>query len=278
MQQINYFSATIIVLLLSWTGNLLLAQEKKPDEVYEPIYGQDGKDVTWIPTPQPLIEAMLTAADVTPEDFVIDLGSGDGRSVITAAKRGARGRGIEYNPGLVDYSKRVAVAEGVDGMVEFIEGDIFEADLSDATVITMFLLPSLNARLAPVFMELKAGTRIVSNSFGMGEWVPDDTAHSPRPCRTYCDALLWIVPARIDGTWLVPEGELILHQKYQMVTGTLTTVGRTTVIYDGRLRGDQITFNAGFRQYTGRVTGDQIEGVSKSDHNHAVWNAVRVTP
>ncbi len=276
MHQTNYFSATLIMLLISWTGNLLTAQEIQPVEVNKPIYGQDGKDVTWIPTPQLLIEAMLTAANVTPDDFVIDLGSGDGRSVITAAKRGARGRGIEYNHDLVEYSKILAEAEGVAGRVEFIKGDIFEADLSEATVITMFLLPSLNVKLAPVFMELKPGTRIVSNSFGMGEWVPDDTAHSARPCRSYCDALLWIVPAMVEGTWQFPEGELILHQKYQMVTGTLTTGGRTTTIYDGRLRGDQITFNAGFRKYAGRISGDQIEGVSKSDHNNGVWKAVRV--
>jgi len=275
MNQANYFSAILIMLLMSWTGNLLTAQEIQPVEINRPIYGQDGKDVTWIPTPQPLIEAMLTAADVTADDFVIDLGSGDGRAVITAAKRGARGRGIEYNHDLVEYSKRLAEAEGVADRVEFFEGDIFEADLSEATVITMFLLPSLNVRLAPVFMELNPGTRIVSNSFGMGEWVPDDTARSARPCRSYCDALLWIVPAKVEGKWQFPEGELVLHQKYQMVTGSLTRAGRTTNLYNGKLRGDLITFYAGFREYTGRVSGDQIEGISKSVQNQSVWRAFR---
>lgn len=260
---------------MSWTGNLLTAQEIQPVEVNKPIYGQDGKDVTWIPTPQPLIEAMLTAANVTPDDFVIDLGSGDGRSVITAAKRGARGRGIEYNHDLVEYSKILAEEEGVAGRVEFIEGDIFEADLSEATVITMFLLPSLNVKLASVFMELKPGTRIVSNSFGMGEWVPDDTAHSARPCRSYCDALLWIVPAKVEGKWLMPYGEINLIQKYQLITGTLAKGGKTTVIHDGRLNGNQITFKAGFSTYTGQIQGDYIQGTSESKQNSFRWKAIR---
>jgi SAM-dependent methyltransferase len=275
MQQINYSCTTIIVLLLSWTGGLLFAQEKEPDPVNIPVYGQDGKDVTWIPTPLPLIEAMLTIANVTPDDFVIDLGSGDGRSVIAAAKRGARGMGIEYNEKLVEYSNRLAEEEGVADRVVFIEGDIFEADLSEATVITMFLLPSLNVRLAPVFMKLKPGTRIVSNSFGMGEWVPDDTAHSARPCRSYCDALLWVVPARVGGRWSMPGGELNIIQKYQTLTGTLTRGGITTTIRVGRLNGNKISFKTGFRIYTGQVQGDRIEGESESNHYSTRWKAIR---
>lgn len=267
------FCGYIIIVFLCGPFDSLSAQENVPAKQYTPDYGQDGKDVTWIPTPQPLIETMLTAAKVAPGDFVIDLGSGDGRAVITAAKMGARARGIEYNPDLVEYSKKEAEKEGVADMVEFIHGDIFKADLSEATVITMFLLPSLNIRLAPVFLSLTPGTRIVSNSFGMGDWIPDDTARSPKPCRSYCDALLWIVPANIDGTWLIPGGEVIFNQKYQNFTGSLTTGGRTTTIYGGRIRGELITFYADFKQYYGYVKGNSIQGTTISDFKQGYWNA-----
>lgn len=268
-----YISLILISVTLSALCPCLYSQEKPDDHDYRPISGQDGKNVTWIPTPQPLIATMLSAANVTSDDFVIDLGSGDGRGVITAAKRGARGRGIEDNPELVIYSRRMAEREGVADRVEFYQGDLFNADLSEATVIIMFLLPSLNIRLAPHFMKLKPGTRIVSNSFGMGDWIPDDTARSPKPCRTYCDALLWIVPAKVEGTWLLPEGEVTFHQKYQNLTGSLTTGGRKTAIYGGRLRGDQITFYADFKKYCGYVKGNSIEGTVLSGLKHGFWTA-----
>ncbi|MBN2862209.1 MAG: class I SAM-dependent methyltransferase [Bacteroidales bacterium] len=265
----------MLSVLLAWTCSAMYAQENGADEVYTPRPGQDGKDVIWLPTPQPLIETMLTVAKVSPGDFLIDLGSGDGRAVITSARRGARGRGIEYNPDMVEYSRKLAEDEGVSDMVEFVQGDLFEADLSEATVITMFLLPSINAKLAPSFLKLKPGTRIVSNSFGMGEWIPDDTAHSPKPCRTYCDALLWIVPANVEGIWLLPDGEMTLHQKYQVISGTISSGGRTTKIFEGKLCGDQITFKAGLREFTGRVYGNHIEGVKISNHNHVLWRGDR---
>ena len=146
------------------------AQTPPENDEYQPTDGQVGKDVMWIPTAQALAEKMLNLAQVTPQDYVIDLGSGDGRIVITAAKRGARALGIEYNPDLVALSKRNAAREGVGDKARFIEADIFKSDFTQATVITMFLLPELNLQLRPAILDLKPGTRIVSNSFDMGEW------------------------------------------------------------------------------------------------------------
>jgi precorrin-6B methylase 2 len=168
---------------------------------FKPEVGQHGKDVVWVPTAQPLVEKMLDMAKVTPEDYLIDLGSGDGRTVIAAAKRGARALGIEYNPDMVELSRQNAEAEGVSGRATFVKADLFESDFSQATVITMFLLPELNLRLRPTLLSLKPGTRIVSNSFTMEEWEPDETATVSDGCSSWCTALLWIVPARVDGTW-----------------------------------------------------------------------------
>jgi hypothetical protein len=143
---------------------------------YQPQVGQEGKDVVWVPTPQALVDKMLDMAKATPKDYVIDLGSGDGRTVITAAKRGIRAHGIEYNPDMVELSKRNAAKEGLGDKATFAKADLFESDFSEATVITMFLLPEINLRLRPKILDLKPGTRIVSNSFTMGEWSADDTA------------------------------------------------------------------------------------------------------
>src|ERR687898_1381947 len=184
---------------------------------YEPQVGQDGKDVVWVPTPQALVDKMLDMAKVTPKDFVIDLGSGDGRTVITAAKRGTKAHGIEYNPDMVELAKRNAAKEGVSDKATFAKADLFESDFSKAQVITMFLLPSINLKLRPNILDLKLGTRIVSNSFDMGDWTPDQT-EKVEGCTNWCTAYLWIVPAKVEGTWKVPQGELILKQNFQMVS------------------------------------------------------------
>src|SRR4029079_12246972 len=186
-----------------------------PQKPFEPTVGQPGKDVVWVPTPEALVQKMLDMAQVTAKDYVIDLGSGDGRTVIAAAKRGAQALGIEYNPDMVELSKRNAAKAGVTDKASFMKADLFEADLSPATVITMFLLPDINLKLRPKILNLKPGTRIVSNSFTMGDWNADDTAVVKEGCVSYCTAYLWIVPAKVEGTWQLGDGTLTLKQTYQ---------------------------------------------------------------
>jgi SAM-dependent methyltransferase len=248
----------------------------QPAKDYEPRVGQAGKDVVWVPTPQALVDKMLDMAKVTPQDYVIDLGSGDGRTVITAAKRGARAFGIEYNPDMVELSKRNAAKEGIGERAKFVKADIFQSDFSEATVITMFLLPELNLRLRPTLLDLKPGTRLVSNSFTMGEWQDDETATLSAPnCTSWCTAHLWIVPAKVAGTWQLGQGELKLEQNFQMISGTLKSANVAAPVTEGKLAGDQITFTAGGTQYSGRVSGDTMEGTSKSGAAQAQWRATR---
>jgi precorrin-6B methylase 2 len=231
-------------------------QTQAPAKPYEPSVGQEGKDVVWVPTPDALVNKMLDMAATTPNDFVIDLGSGDGRTVIAAAQRGARALGIEYNPDMVELSKRRAAQAGVGDKAAFMKADLFETDLSKATVITMFLLPSINIQLRPKLLDLKPGTRIVSNTFTMEDWEADETVHVTDGCTgSWCTALFWVVPAKVEGTWETPQGNLTLTQQFQKVSGTL---GSTPV--SGRLRGDEITLDAGKVQYTGRVNGKTIQG------------------
>jgi precorrin-6B methylase 2 len=204
---------------------------------------------------------MLDMAKVTPKDYLIDLGSGDGRTVITAAKRGVRAMGIEYNPDMVELSKASAAKEGVAARATFVKADLFETDFSQASVITMFLLPGINLKLRPKILGLKPGTRIVSNTFTMGEWQADETAElsQDQGCQaSWCTALLWIVPARVAGTWQVPQGELALKQEFQMLTGTLRTEGRALPV-KGKVRGEEIVFTAGGREYRGKVNGKRLE-------------------
>jgi len=248
-------------------------QDTKPP--FQPQVGQHGKDVVWVPTPQTLVDKMLDMAKMTPQDFVMDLGSGDGRTVITAAKRGARAMGIEYDPDMVELSKQNAAKEGVSDKAEFVKADLFETDFSKATVITMFLLPDINLRLRPKILDLKPGTRIVSNTFTMEAWVADETATVGNDCATWCTALLWIVPAKADGVWTLPDGELALTQTFQMVSGTIRLGSDSTPITDGRLRGEEISFTAGNTKYIGRVNGTTIEGTATTGATSAKWRASR---
>jgi precorrin-6B methylase 2 len=230
----------------------------KPSGQFEPRVGQPGKDVVWVPTPQALVDKMLDMAKVTPNDFVMDLGSGDGRTVITAAKRGATAMGVEYNPDMVELSKRNAQKEGVSAKATFVQADLFKTDLSKATVITMFLLPSINMQLRPSILNLKPGTRIVANTFTMEDWEADETQSVTDDCSSWCTALLWIVPAKVQGTWKTPQGNLTLTQTFQNVTGNLNG----TPITAGKLNGDQITLTVGGTTYNGRVNaaGNAIAG------------------
>jgi hypothetical protein len=249
-------------------------QDTKP-QPFQPQVGQRGKDVVWVPTPQALVDKMLDMAKVTPQDFVMDLGSGDGRTVITAAKRGARAQGIEYNPDMVDLSKQNAAREGVSGRAEFIKADLFETDFSKATVITMFLLPDINLKLRPKILDLKPGTRVVSNSFTMEDWNADEVATIGEDCTTWCTALLWIVPAKAGGVWTMPGGELALKQDFQMLSGTVRIGSESTPITDGRLRGDQIAFTAGTTKYTGTVNGTSMAGTATTGTTTSQWSATR---
>jgi hypothetical protein len=243
------------------------AQAQPAKQEFQPEVGQAGKDVVWVPTPQALVDKMLEMAKVTPKDYVIDLGSGDGRTVITAAKHGSKALGIEYNPEMVELSKRAAAKEGVSDKATFMKADLFESDFSQAQVITMFLLPSINLKLRPKILDLKPGTRIVSNSFDMEDWKPDQT-ENVSGCTNWCTAHLWIVPAKVEGNWKLAQGELTLKQTFQMISGTLKN-GTASSQITGKLNGDQISFTAGGTQYTGKVTGNSMEGTAGGNK----WNA-----
>ena len=288
-------------LLLSLAAAGIGAQSQLAPKEFTPKINQEGKDVVWVPTPPALVEKMLDLAKVAPHDYVIDLGSGDGRIVIAAAKRGARALGIEFNSELVELSKRNAEKEGVGGKAGFVTADIFERDFSQATVITIYLLPNLNDRLRPKILALKPGTRIVSNSFQMSEWQADDTgkvvsiksffapalrqieAFIPTPVRDYftdyctffCTTYLWIVPAKVAGVWQWPQGELKLGQKFQVLEGALKLGERGAPMTNLRLHGDQISFGAGGAEYKGRVSGGNIEGSVKAAGKIVGWSATR---
>jgi hypothetical protein len=217
---------------------------------------------------------MLKMGKVTPKDYVVDLGSGDGRTVISAAKLGAKTLGVEYNSDMVELSKRNAVKAGVGEKAQFVNGDIFKTDFSQATVVTMFLLPGLNLKLRPTLLDMKPGTRVVSNTFNMGEWKPDETA-TAEDCSAYCRAMLWIVPAKVNGAWKLGDGELIVEQEFQYFRGRLTFGNVVAPISDGKLVADQILFTAGDTQYTGWVRGNAMEGTARKGGSDTKWQASR---
>jgi len=265
----------------------LHAQNANKQE-YAPQVGQEGKDVIWVPTPQALVERMLDMAKVTAKDYVIDLGSGDGRTVIAAARRGVRALGIEYNPEMVELSKRNAEKESVAGRAQFIRGDIFETDFSQATVLALYLLPSLNLKLRPTILKMTPGTRVVSHAFSMDDWQADQTESVEG--RT---AYLWIVPAPVEGTWRwkvsgsgPSDYELVLRQHFQQVEGLVKLGGKTGQLRNVKLRGDELSFtvyeltgsNPIRRDFTGRVSGNAIEGAAKYPGGEAKWTASRQDP
>ncbi|WP_454694695.1 SAM-dependent methyltransferase [Achromobacter aegrifaciens] len=245
------------------------AAQANEQKEYVPDVGQDGKDVIWVPTPQALVDTMLDMAKVTPKDRLMDLGSGDGRTVITAAQRGLTAQGIEYNPDLVELSRRNAERAGVADRATFVTADLFATDLSQADVITMFLLSTINEKLRPRLLELAPGTRIVSNSFRMGDWEPDAEETVKQDCSTYCTALLWIVPAKVAGNWEVDGQPLQLEQRYQRLSGKLGSAP----ISEARLNGSEISFVANGVRYTGTVNGKLMSG---SAAGRGAWSAKRV--
>jgi hypothetical protein len=286
--------STRLHLLRSFTACLAAALFALPaaaaenaSKEYAPQVGQEGKDVIWVPTPQALVERMLDMAKLTPKDIHYDLGSGDGRTVITAAKRGVQAYGVEYNPDMVKLSERAAAKEGVSDKAKFIHGDIFQTDFSSATVLTLYLLPSLNVKLRPTILRMKPGTRVVSHAFSMDDWQPDQTDNVEG--RT---AYLWIVPAPVEGTWRWSSGpgqkehELVLRQQYQNVEGLVRLDnGRMGQLRNVKLNGDQITFSVHEvtgssstmrRDYTGRVSGTTMQGTVKTEGgSEAKWTATR---
>ncbi len=260
--------------------SLVSAQTTIQAQKFEPTVGQPGKDVIWVPTPISLIEAMLDMAKVTPADYLIDLGAGDGRIAIAAAKRGLRSLGIEYDPDMANLCRENAAKEGVSAKAEFRQADIFETDFSAATVLTMYLLPSLNMKLRPTILDMKPGTRVVTHSFLMEDWEPDQSiAVEGR------NAYLWIVPAKVEGDWVWTEngGETVLSltRTFQKIAGTLKVGSRESSLKYPLLDGDQITFKvdgnpAGTREFSGRANGGVIRGTIKgSDGKSVEWSAKR---
>lgn len=238
---------------------------------YEPSVGQPGKDVVWVPTSPELVEKMLDMAQVTKDDLVMDLGSGDGRNIIAAAKRGARGIGVEFNPDMVALSRRTAEQAGVGDRATFVEADMFEADISKASVLALFLLTDNLRRLQPKFLDMRPGSRIVINTFAIPDWEPDAKETIGGECMSWCTSLLWIVPAKVEGTWRMSSGELVMQQKFQVVSGTLTMNGQQHAIENGRLRGEELSFTANGVGYTGQVNGKVIEGQTATGS----WRATR---
>jgi SAM-dependent methyltransferase len=269
------FSRSCAITLSLIAAATLLAVGVSAQQIVEPTVGQPGKDAVWVPTSAEMVEKMLDMAQVTPKDLVVDLGSGDGRTVIAAAKRGARALGVEYNNDLVELSRLRARDAGVADKATFVQGDMFEADISKATVLALFLLPENLERLRDKFLTLPPGTRIVLNTLDIPEWEPDAKDVLVENCVSWCTALLHIVPAQVAGVWQLPSGELTLTQRFQMVSGTLSSAGRTTPITNGRVRGDRLTFTAPEMEYTGRIAGDRIEGSRGSGGNSQSWTATR---
>jgi SAM-dependent methyltransferase len=273
--------ALVLALLFALTSvSAQSPQQTDQGQKFQPAVGQAGKDVIWVPTPEELVAAMLDAAKVTAKDFVMDLGSGDGRIVIAAAKRGARALGIEYNPDMVALSRQNAQEAGVSERAAFRQADIFETDFSQATVVTMYLLPDLNMRLRDKVLGLKPGTRIVSHSFDMGDWEADETINID-----YRTAYLWIVPAKAAGTWTWtgPKGdaELTLVQTFQKLEGKLKSGGTEWTVRNPKLDGDRLGFSveesaSAMREYAGQIKGDVITGTSKAAGGaSAPWSAKR---
>ena len=252
-----FVRAAALVLLACLSQGSPAAAQTRP---FEPEIGLGGKDVVWVPTPPELVERMLDLAAVTPADVVMDLGSGDGRNVIAAARRGARAIGVEYNPDLVRLSTERAEEAGVAGRASFVEGDMFRADISRATVLALFLLPANLETLRDQFLAMAPGSRIVLNTFDIPDWTPDESVKLDG-CQHWCTALLYVVPARVAGRWAVEGGTLELTQTFQMVSGTLTTANGPQRV-TGRLRGTMLTLDGAGTALTGVVSADGIDGPS----------------
>ena len=270
----------LVVLVLSAPA-LIFAAQDPPAGQSQPQVGQPGKDVVWVPTPHRLITRMLQMADTTEQDVVVDLGSGDGRIPIAAAKNfRARALGIEYEADLVQLSIRSAAREGVADRARFLRQDLFQTDLSEATVVALYVSPTIMLELRPRLLALKPGTRVVSHQFTLGDWEADEQAIVEGT-----SAYLWVVPAQAQGTWRLRLGEenyeLDLQQEYQMLRGSAAIQGKRSPVIAARLRGADIRFtfidrNGGPRNFSGRIAGDAMEGASRTHGQPELpWSARR---
>ena len=275
MRNNKYAIRIKLILPLLFLTVSLFPQAGGSQKSYQPEPGQEGKDVRWFPTPQTLIDKMLDMAKITPADYLIDLGSGEGRVVISAAKRGLHATGIEYNHDLVELSRKNAEKEGVSNRTKFIEADLFGYDFSKATVITIFLLPEINLRLRPKLLNMKPGTRIISTTFTMQDWQQDDMVKIADNASQWTTAYLWIVPEKVQGTWKFRDGELRISQKFQMISGELITGGKSTRITSGKLAGSNITFTAGGTVYSGKTDGSTMKGTASTNGRITEWSAVK---
>ncbi len=283
----GFLHAAAMALIAGFTNSALAAEPSVP----------------YVPTPQTVVDRMLQMARITPQDYVIDLGSGDGRIVITAAKQfGARGFGVDLNPVRIQESVDNAARAGVSDRVSFYQRNLFETDFTEATVITMYLLPRVNLDLRPKIIELKPGTRIVSHDFSMDDWRADESANLEVPDKYGGNSgpgtstiYLWVVPARVTGPWQWQANvagkpqtyEMVLEQNFQVIGGVVKIGGRSVKLQDAKLRGDQISgsFTADVNgnplkhDFAGRVTGGNIEGSIKLTGNRTQgqyeWNATR---
>jgi len=246
------------------------AQAQAPrscDEVFQPQVGQSGKDVIWVPTPDELVSRMLNAAKVTKDDLVFDLGAGDGKIAIAAARDfGARSVGIEFKKEMADLARCNAQRAGVSDRVTIINGDIFKEDFSKATVVSMYLLPDLNLRLRPTILKMRPGTRIVTNSFTMGDWEPDRVLSGPGNTGYY-----WVVPAPVEGNWTLDgvdgntAATISLTQRYQRVGGTISMGGKSQPLLEPRLEGAELRFafidgSNGLRSARATIDGAAMKG------------------
>ena len=268
-------AAVVSLLALGTTADGRTRAECERD--YKPQVGQAGKDVIWVPTPDELVNKMLTMAKVTPKDFVVDLGAGDGKIAIAAGKKfGATALGIEYNPDMARLAQCYVQAEGVADKVKIIQGDIFKEDFSKATVVTMYLLPELNMRLRPTILAMKPGTRVTSHQFNMGDWEADETAEIE-----YRTAYLWIVPAKVEGNWTFREDggkttfNVAMTQKFQRVSGDAGMGGSKNPLVGATLRGEEIKFafnddKGQTRTLTGTVRGNEITGTLRGPGNSEI--------
>jgi hypothetical protein len=262
----------LYVLLTSWL-NLAFASTTTNSAEYKPKVGQEGKDVIWVPTPEGLIDKMLAAAKVNDKDTLFDLGAGDGIIAITAARKyGAKSVGIEYNPDMAQFARRKVAEAGLTDKVKIITGDIFQEDFSSATVITLYLMPHLNLKLRPILLKMKPGTRVVSNTFTMGEWEPDETVFDQ-----HWKGYFWVVPAQIEGAWVMTGMEggplrLNISQSFQNIGGTLTRGGQTLTLLGAKLRGDEVKFqfvtpDRKVHAFSGRLEGRRLTGTVVADYS-----------
>ena len=284
MHSTRFFMATLMacsMTLAQASSTAVAADPKAPNAAYEPIRGQAGKDVIWIPTPEGLIDKMLAAAKVTEQDRLFDLGAGDGIIAITAARKfGAQSVGIEYNPDMAQFARRKVNEAGLNNKVRIITGDIFKEDFTSATVVTLYLMPHLNLQLRPTLLKMKPGTRVVSHAFTMGDWEPDETMQ-----HEYSRAYYWMVPAQVAGDWVITglEGgpvRLKMNQTFQLIGGTMTRGGVTQALMGAKLQGEELKFRFStpdqtVHTFTGRVEGKRMTGSVSSGFTNASIEGVR---